>query len=339
MTGAVRPSTLRLPQLLVACLVLVVAVLGSVLLGAVHLGVGDVLGEVVAQLTGGHSPLSPTESAILWQIRVPRTVLGCLVGAALAMAGAAYQGVFANPLADPYLLGAAAGAGLAATIMVVASPASAQWTVPIAAFVGAVGGVALTWLLGRSAGRGTATLLLAGVVVSAFLTAVQTFVQQLDTQTLKQVYTWMLGGLGDSGWPEVVRVLPYLVFASLVLCLGARLLDVLTLGDDEAAALGVNPAVVRFGVLGAACVATAAAVAAAGLIGFVGIIVPHAVRLLAGSSHRILIPLSLVGGAAFLVAADMLARTVLAPAELPIGVVTACVGAPFFLVVLRRRST
>jgi iron complex transport system permease protein len=227
---------------------------------------------------------------------------------------------------------------MAATIMIVLAPSSAQWTVPIAAFAGSVGGVALTWVLGRSAGAGTATLLLAGIVVSAFLTATQTFVQQLDTQTIKQVYIWMLGGLGTAGWPDVVRILPYVLISGVLLCLGSRLLDVLTLGDEEAAALGIHPAAVRFGVLGAACVATAAAVSAAGLIGFVGIIVPHAVRLLVGSSYRILIPLSLVGGAAFLVAADMLARTVLAPAELPIGVVTACVGAPFFLVILRRRS-
>lgn len=317
-------------------LVLLAVVLGAVLLGAIDLGAGRVLGECWAQLTGTVSPLPAHDAALLWQLRVPRVVLGCLVGAALASAGAAYQGVFANPLADPYLLGAAAGAGLTATIAVVAGAGTGSWVVPVVAFLGAIGGVVLTWVLGRASGRGTTTLLLAGVVISALLTAVQTFVQQLDTDTISEVYTWMLGGLGGPGWPEILRILPYIAFATVVLCSCARLLDVLMLGDEEATALGIRPGIVRFTVLGAACLTTAAAVSASGLIGFVGIVVPHAVRLLVGGSHRILLPLSLFGGAAFLVGADMVARTVLAPAELPIGVVTACVGAPFFLVILRK---
>lgn len=319
-----------------AALILLAVMLGSVLLGAADLGAGRVLGEIWAELTGTLSPLSGRDATILWELRAPRVVLGVLVGAALAGAGAAYQGVFGNPLADPYLLGAAAGAGMTATVAVVFWPSSAQWLVPVAAFAGAVGGVLLTWLLGRSAGAGTSTLLLAGIAVSLFLTAAQTFVQQLNTNTLQRVYTWMLGGLGGAGWSEVLRILPYIAVSSVVLCICGRLLDVLSLGDEEATALGVRPGLVRFALLGAACLGTAAAVSASGLIGFVGIVVPHAIRLLVGASYRILMPLSLLGGAAFLTAADVLARTVLAPAELPIGVVTACVGAPFFLVVLRR---
>jgi iron complex transport system permease protein len=330
------------PLVLAGALVLLVAVLlGSVLLGAIDLGTGRVLGEIWAQLTGGRSPLSVQESAILWQLRVPRVVLGALVGSALASSGAAYQGVFRNPLADPYLLGAAAGAGMAATIVVVLFPALAADTggvigpLPLAAFAGAVGGVALTWGLGRSAGRGTATLVLAGVAVTAFLTAVQTFVQQLNTDTLQRIYSWMLGGLATSGWHSVLLALPYIGVGAVVLCGSARLLDVLALGDDEAAALGVRPARVRLAVLGAASLATAGAVAVSGLIGFVGIVVPHVIRLLFGGSNRVVVPMSLLGGAVFVVAADVVARTVLAPAELPIGVVTAFTGAPFFVVVLR----
>jgi iron complex transport system permease protein len=282
--------------------------------------------------------LTARESAILWELRVPRVILGALVGAALATSGAAYQGVFRNPLADPYLLGAAAGAGLAATVAVVADPAAGSGVVgplPVAAFVGALGGVGLTWLLGRSAGAGTATLVLAGVAVAAFLTAVQTFVQQLNTDTLQRLYSWMLGGLATTGWQAVLLCLPYIGIGAVVLCSCARLLDVLTLGDDEAAALGIRPARVRLLVLCAASLATAGAVAVSGLIGFVGIVVPHVVRLLAGGSYRVVVPLSLVGGAIFLIAADVVARTALSPAELPIGVVTAFTGAPFFLVVLR----
>jgi iron complex transport system permease protein len=337
-----RVTRLR-PVVLAGALVLLLAVLlGSVLLGAVDLGTGRVLGEVWAQLTGGRSPLSVQESAILWQLRVPRVVLGALVGAALASSGAAYQGVFRNPLADPYLLGAAAGAGMTTTIVVVCFPALAAQTggvvgpLPLAAFVGAIGGVTLTWLLGRSAGgRSTATLVLAGVAVTAFLTAVQTFVQQLNTDTLQRIYSWMLGGLATTGWHNVLLAVPYIVVGAVVLCGSARLLDVLTLGDDEAAALGVRPARARLAILGAASLATAGAVAVSGLIGFVGIVVPHVIRLLFGGSYRVVVPLSLIGGAVFVVAADVVARTVLAPAELPIGVVTAFTGAPFFVVVLR----
>lgn len=320
----------------VAGLVVVVSV--STLLGAANLGWTRVVHEVWAQLTGGTSPLSVTEAAIVWQVRLPRVVLAGLVGAALAVSGAAFQGVFRNPLADPYLLGAAAGAGMAATIVVVAAPQTTGWIVgplPLAAFAGSIGGVSLTWLLGRSAGGGTAVLLLAGVAVASFLTAVQTFAQQLNTDTIKQVYSWMLGGLNTSGWTEVLVTVPYIVVAATILCLCGRLLDVLAVGDDEAASLGVNPGRVRVVVLLSASLATAAAVSVSGLIGFVGIVVPHVVRLLAGASYRVVVPLSLLGGAMFLIIADHIARTAFAPAELPIGVITAFTGAPFFLLVLR----
>ncbi|MGH3620527.1 MAG: FecCD family ABC transporter permease [Sciscionella sp.] len=334
---AVRPSTRRVRHLVLGLLGLLVIVTSSVLLGAIDIGPQRVLGEIVAELTGGTSPLTRFESTILWQLRVPRVALGMLVGAALAGSGAAYQGVFRNPLADPYLLGVAAGAGMAATIVLVVAPGIAGWALPPAAFVGALSGVALTWLLGRSTGgrASSASLLLAGIAVASFLTAVQTFVQQLGTNSLLQVYSWTLGSLGRADWGGVLRVLPYVLGAALLLCLGARLLDVLTLGDEEARALGLRPGWVRLAILGSASLATAAAVSAAGLIGFVGIVVPHVVRLLCGASYRIVVPLSLLGGAAFLLVADMVARTALAPAELPIGVVTAFTGAPFFVLVLR----
>jgi iron complex transport system permease protein len=334
----VTPTRLRPAVVVVSVLALVVVISVSTLLGAANLGWTRVVAEVWAQLTGAVSPLSATEAGIVWEIRLPRVVLAGLVGAALAMAGGAFQGVFRNPLADPFLLGAAAGAGMAATIVVVAAPSVTGWVVgplPLAAFAGAIGGVTLTWLLGRSAGGGTAVLLLAGVAVASFLTAIQTFVQQLNTDTIKQVYSWMLGGLNTTGWREVLVTLPYIGLAGIVLCVCARLLDVLAVGDDEAASLGIHPGRVRVIVLLAASLATAAAVAVSGLIGFVGIVVPHIVRLVAGASYRVVVPLSLIVGAMFLIVADHIARTVLAPAELPIGVVTAFTGAPFFLLVLR----
>ncbi|MCU1680791.1 MAG: transporter permease [Amycolatopsis sp.] len=331
-------TRLRVRTLLVAVLVLLVVALLSVLAGTGDLGWQRVLDEIGAQLTGGRSPLSARESAIVWQLRVPRVVLAGLVGAALASSGAAFQGVFRNPLADPYLLGAAAGAGMAATMVVVLAPSVTGWVIgplPLAAFAGALGGVGLSWLLGRSSGgTGTATLLLAGVAVASFLTAIQTFVQQLNTDTIKQVYSWMLGGLNTSGWQEVWIALPYVTVSAVVLCLCARLLDVLTLGDAEAASLGIHPARVRLLLLAAASLATAAAVSVSGLIGFVGIVVPHLVRILFGASYRVVIPLSLIVGGAFLIVADYIARTAL-PGELPLGVVTAFTGAPFFVLVLR----
>jgi iron complex transport system permease protein len=175
---------------------------------------------------------------------------------------------------------------------------------------------------------------LAGVTIASFFTALQTFVQQQNVDTVQEVYSWLLGRLATSGWREVGIILPYAVAAWLILLGHRRLLDVLSVGDDEAAALGVNVARVRLFVVTAATIATAAAVAVSGLIAFVGIIVPHTIRLLAGGSYRLLLPLSVIVGAGFLVFADVIARTILSPAELPIGVVTAFFGAPFFALVL-----
>jgi iron complex transport system permease protein len=327
--------------LLAATGFLVVALLVGALVGPVHIGLVDALESMIARLPFVHmdSPLSPTQESILWDIRLPRVVLGALVGSMLAVAGASYQGVFRNPLADPYLLGVAAGAGLGATIAVVYLPNGFgfQNALPPSAFLGASLAVVLAYAIGRSAGRGSggATLVLAGVTVASFFTAVQTFVQQEHSDTLQEVYSWILGRLPSSGWNDVEILLPYVAVAVVGILLHRRLLDVLSVGDEEAATLGVHVGQVRLVVVVCATVGTAAAVAVSGLIGFVGIIVPHAIRLVAGPSYRLLLPLSVLVGAGFLVLADVIARTALSPAELPIGVVTAFFGAPFFAVVLR----
>jgi iron complex transport system permease protein len=323
---------------------LVLATLLGLALGPVDLGVGAVAREVLSHVPflGVESSFSETQDAILWELRAPRVVLGLLVGAMLAMAGAAYQGVFRNPLADPYLLGAAAGAGLGATI-VIAYDLAGDFRPdlrPIAAFAGAMLAVGTAYLLGRSVGgRQTATLILAGVTVASFLTALQTYVQQRRVETVQEVYSWILGQLETAGWTDVLIMLPYVVVSAVLLLWHRRLLDVLAVGDDEAASLGVPVARVRLLVVAAATLGTAAAVAFSGLIAFVGIIVPHAIRLMAGTSYRIVLPLSLAFGAGFLVLVDLVARTVVAPAQLPIGVVTAFLGAPFFAVVLRTTRT
>jgi iron complex transport system permease protein len=257
----------------------------------------------------------------------------------LAGGGAAYQGVFRNPLADPYLLGVSSGAGLGATLAIVAGGSLGPVPLPLAAFVGGLAGVALTYVLGASVGgaRGPASILLAGVAVGSFANALQTLVQQRYDDTLRSVYAWLLGRLDTDGWTGVVAVLPYVVVSVVVIMLYRRVLDVLAVGDLEAGSLGVDPARVRLVVVLAATLGTAAVVSVSGLIGFVGIVVPHTVRLLVGPSHRLLVPASLLLGAAFLVLADVVARTLVAPAELPIGVVTALLGAPFFVVLLRTR--
>jgi cobalamin transport system permease protein len=334
-----RPARLRPGPLVAALVLLVLVALGGLLSGAAGLSPGGVVRELLDQLPFVHvdSGLTPVDRSVLFELRLPRVLLGALVGGLLALAGAGYQGVFRNPLADPYLLGAAAGAGLGATLVIVFVPSDAGFGVPLAAFAGAVAGVFLAYLLGSSAGRGggSATLVLAGVAVTAFLTALQTFAQQAKVTDLQRIYSFILGGLAAADWRTVGMITPYAVVSTVVLLLHGRLLDVLSVGDDEATSLGLSAPRVRLVVLAAASLATASAVAVSGLIGFVGIVVPHLVRRLAGGSYRIVLPLSLLVGAAFLVLADLVARTVVAPGELPLGVVTMFVGAPFFVAVLR----
>lgn len=337
MIGSARRRTLVVAG---AVLILLGAVLLGLLVGPAGLTPRGVLLDMADRLpfVDVVSGLTARQRAILWDIRMPRVVLGVLVGAMLAVAGAAYQGVFRNPLADPYLLGVSSGAGLGATLAIVAGGAAGFTGVPVAAFVGGLLAVAATYVLGRTVGgvRSEVVVILAGVAVAAFANAVQTFFMQWHDDTLRQVYSWMLGRLSTDGWSEVLVVLPYVVVSVVLIALHRRTLDVMAVGDVEAASLGINPARVRLLLVCVATLGTAAVVSAAGLIGFVGIVVPHAVRLLAGPAHRVLLPLSLLTGAAFLVLADVVARTVMAPGELPIGVVTAAVGAPFFLLVLRR---
>jgi iron complex transport system permease protein len=315
------------------------AMLTGALVGPVHIGVGDVLHTTAAHVFGLRAPLQGASDAIIWDLRLPRVVLGVIVGGTLAVAGAAYQGVFRNPLADPYLLGAAAGAGLGATLAVAYVPGGSLRNdlLPIAAFAGAAVAVLAAYVLGSSAGAlGTSTsLVLAGVTIASFFTALQTFVQQQHVDTVQEVYTWLLGRLATAGWRDVLIVLPYSVVSWTVIIMHRRLLDVLAVGDEEASSLGVNVKRVRLLVVCAATIGTAAAVAVSGLIAFVGIIVPHTIRLLVGGSYRLLLPLSVLVGGGFLVLADVLARTVVSPGELPIGVVTAFFGAPFFAVVLK----
>jgi iron complex transport system permease protein len=340
------PWRLRFGWYPAAGLLVVVAVLLGAMIGPagptwwrVPLAVADHL-----PLVSVDSGVSDAEWNIIWQVRMPRVVLAGIVGAMLSLAGASYQGVFRNPLVDPYLLGAAAGAGLGATVVfTVGRDATADWPVdpaPTVAFVAALVTVALTYLVGAAFGglRSSVTLVLAGVAMVSLTTAIQTFLLQRNSEVVREVYSWILGRLSTAQWADVRLVLPYVLVSSIVLLLHRRQLDLLRVGDDEAVTLGAPVARIRLVVVVAATLGTAAVVAVSGLIGFVGILVPHMVRLMAGASYRRLLPLTLAFGAAFLILADIPGRVLTDPAETPIGVVTAFLGAPFFIVLLRTRQ-
>jgi iron complex transport system permease protein len=322
----------------------------SVLLGAMVGPAGPTWWRVPLALLD-HLPLisidsgvTPREWTISWDIRMPRVVLASLVGSMLSLSGASYPGVFRNPLVDPYLLGVAAGAGLGATLVFTLNRSgSSTWIIdplPLSAFAGGLIAVFVTYVVGTAFGgpKSASTLVLAGVAVTALATAVQTFVLQRHTDVVRQVYSWILGRLSSATWGDVRLVLPYVLVSSAVLFLHRRLLDIMRVGDDEATALGASVNRVRIVVVIAATLGTSAVVAVSGLIGFVGIIVPHAVRLLAGASYRVIVPLSLLMGASFLIIADIPGRVLQNPSETPIGVVTAFLGAPFFLLLLRTKQ-
>jgi len=339
-TVPVQVVRLRVPWLAAGFAAVLLALVLGVMIGPVGIPAGSVIRELLSHVPflGVRSHLSAQDAAIVTELRLPRVVLALLVGAMLSMAGASYQGVFRNPLADPYLLGAAAGAGLTVTIVIVlrSTVPGGDQLVPIAAFIGALGAVTLSYVVGRSAGGGSVvTLILAGVAIASFLTAIQAYLLQQNSDTLREVYTWILGRLNTARWSDVLLVLPYFAISTVVLLFHRRVLDVFAVGEQEASTLGIPVARTRLVIVIAASLATAAAVAVSGLIGFVGIIVPHAVRMVAGASYRVILPLSILFGGAFLVLADLAGRTVMAPAELPIGVITAFIGAPFFMVVLR----
>lgn len=304
-----------------------------------------VVAVILGVMIGPAGRVSSANWDIIWNVRMPRVALAGIVGAMLSLAGASYQGVFRNPLVDPYLLGVAAGAGLGATIIfAVGRDATNGWLVdplPLVSFAGGLLAVMITYLVGAAFGasRSGVTLVLAGVAVVSLFTAIQTFVLQRNNDVIREVYSWILGRVSNATWGDVRLVLPYVVVSSAVLLLHRRHLDLFRVGDDEAASLGSDVARIRIVIVIAATMGTAAVVSVSGLIGFIGVIVPHAVRMLAGASYRRVLPLSLIVGATFLILVDIPARVLQDPAETPIGVVTAFFGAPFFILLLRSKRS
>lgn len=314
-----------------------VVLLAALAVGSVAVAPGDVLGAIVRGLQGR---VEQASDVIVWQVRAPRVLLAAVTGAALALAGSAYQAVFRNPLADPYLLGAASGAGFGAAVTIVYG-ASVTWLatlgVPTVAFVTALVTVSLAVLMARVGGTlPTVSLILAGVVLGSSLSAGTSFVMLADQERTAGVLAWLLGSFAFANWRDVLVLATILVLAIPAGLAARRAFDLMLVGEASAKQLGLPVERFKWLVVVIATLLTAAAVSVAGVIGFVGLVVPHAVRLAVGPEHRELIPLSILWGAAFLVLADLAARTVLAPAELPVGVVTSLVGGPFFLILLRR---
>lgn len=279
---------------------------------------------------------------IILQVRLPRILLAVIIGGSLSGAGATLQGLFGNPLADPYIMGISSGAALGATIAIssrLPSLIPGLSSVPVAAFLASVATMAVVYYLAGVPGRVSMdTFLLSGVVVSSFLWAVMSFIMMMSGDSLREIMMWLMGSLSNKGYAHVKMALPYAVFGICVLIIMARDLNLICLGDDEAKYLGVDPEHAKIIIMFASSLVTAASVSVGGIIGFVGLIVPHIMRIILGPDHRLLLPASVIAGGIFLVLGDTIARTLIAPAEIPVGVITALAGAPFFFYVLRRRK-
>ena len=330
-----RPFLLNLSLLLISFIF-------SIALGAVFIQPQTILQILAAQLPGINvTPDWPNSfAAIILAIRLPHTILVALTGAALASSGAAYQGLFRNPLADPYLIGVASGAGLGAVFaMSVHWPTNmfGFYLVPIGAFVGALVTVILVYNLARVNGLvPLTTLILAGVAVGAFASALTSYLMLRSDLQLHRAISFLLGGSPMTGWNPVMAALPYMLVGMGLLSLSGHMLNVLQFGEEEAKQMGLSVNWAKIFIIVVASLTTAVAVAFSGVIGFIGLVVPHMIRIIWGPDYRRLLPLSILGGASALLLADMLARILLAPSSLPVGIVTALAGAPFFLWILRR---
>jgi iron complex transport system permease protein len=320
------------------------AVVLATAVGPSHISLAEAWRAVAHRVTG-HADARSWQETVVWSVRLPRALLGFAVGGGLAVAGAALQGLFRNPLADASILGVSAGASLGAVLTIYSGLAARlAWALPAGSFVGAAANALLVFAIAARRGRGrvfTGTLLLVGVALGALAASFTTFVLSAALTSYdvgRQIVYWLLGGLEGRTWDHLVLGAPALLIGVLVIAAQARELDALLLGEIAAQSVGVDVRRVRVRVVAAVSLVIGAAVAVAGPIGFVGLIVPHILRLVAGARHRVLVPLAFVFGGVFLVVADMVARALLAPAEIPVGIVTAALGAPFFLALLVRRD-
>jgi len=343
-TSCLRSRNTRIYSTVGLSVLLIAAVVLATTIGSVHIPLLTTFRILVDRLPLVdivHSWPSGLSTIVL-EIRLPRVILAGLVGAALAIAGATYQGLFRNPLADPYLIGVAQGASLGAVIgflLPVSWSGAGYGIIPLLAFTGALVSTAVVYLLAR-VGKTlpVTTLILAGVALGALLGSIVSYLIISSGEKMHGIIFWLMGSFSLSQWSEIAIVLPYVALGTAVILLFSRMLNVMQLDEEQAQQLGVNVERLKLVLLAAATLITAASVSFVGTIGFVGIIIPHAVRLVWGADHRLLLPFSVLTGAVFMILADLAARTLLAPTELPIGVITAICGAPFFLYLLRRRK-
>jgi len=328
-----RPSTGRAMLVLLA-LAVVVAIAG-VVVGPVAIPFRETMAAIFRRAGSGSATL------IIQQVRLPRVILGFLVGGSLAVSGTVMQGLFRNPLGSPYILGVASGASAGASVSIVAGWSVMPW-LPVCAFIGGLAAVAIVYGLARGRDRRTSifTLILAGVAVGALFSAITSLMIFLSSrgEKIADVVFWLMGGLGRTGWGGLAILAPIFVVGTLITLALSRDLDALSLGEQAAFHLGIDPRRATRILLLLSTLLASAAVAMAGTIGFVGLIVPHVLRLILGPNHRTLVSASAIGGGMFLVLADILARTLMRPVELPVGIVTAFIGAPFFLYLLRSRG-
>ena len=313
--------------------------------GSVTIAPGVTLRIVLSQLGVSWietADISSSTVAIIWNLRLPRVLLGAMIGASLALAGATFQGLLRNPLADPFTIGVSSGAAVGATFAMFFRqlyPLNFPHMIPLFAFAGALMAMFFVYNLAKIGGQvPVVTLLLAGVVVSSFLSAVISLLMVLSGESMRGIFFWLSGGLIMRTWPQLWFVAPYLLLGFVMLYAHARELNILLLGEEAALHLGVRVETTKRLLLVTASLITAAAVSVSGMIGFVGLIIPHAVRMVAGPDHRVLLPASALVGAVFLIWADVVARTALAPQEIPVGIITAFVGAPFFIYLLRKKK-
>jgi iron complex transport system permease protein len=317
---------------------LFVSITLAITVGPTNITPIDVWGSVAHHLGLGTSPLPLLRDGIVWQLRLPRVLTAGAVGAGLAVSGAVMQAVTRNPLADPYLLGLSSGASLGAVAVLLLG---ASLLLPVAAFLGAMLALGLTLLLASSLGRITPSrTVLAGIAVSALASAITSLVifWTATGDSYREILSWLLGSLAGAGWPEVAIAYSAILIAGVPIILSGRVLDSFAFGDVSAAALGVNVQRTRWMLLATTALLTGAMVSVSGSIGFVGLVLPHTVRLMVGPRHRALLPLSALVGAIFMIWADTLARTLFDPRELPVGIVTALIGAPVFALLLARRK-
>jgi iron complex transport system permease protein len=343
-TEASGQRRFRLASFIGLFILLAVVIVLATSIGSVKIPLGETWRILIDRLPFVHLGVDKSSAAgiIIWDIRLPRVLLAGTVGMALAVAGATYQGLFRNPLADPYLIGVAQGAALGAVIgflLPVTGLGVTYGLIPALAFAGALASVMMVYSLARVGKMlPVSTLILAGVALGALLGAIVAYLTITSGSVMRSIIFWLSGSFALSQWSELQVVLPIVLAGSIFIMAFGRPLNIMQLDEEQAQQLGVNVERLKVVLLIVSTLITAAAVSFVGIIGFVGIIIPHAVRLIWGPDHRFLLPLSMLCGAIFLILGDLLARTLMAPTEIPIGVITAMAGAPFFLYLLRRKA-